>query len=182
MYSVDPTWKIEEKPEYVHISGEGPTGRRIEIYANVPVNRREEVFRRQQLIADRLAARGLVATVVVHRGHSFHTQKTIRYVNSSAKLVFLGSCGGVTDVHSVIERSRDAQVIATRGIGTTELNDSILKSLSDALLRGDTAIDWAAFWRSQKERLGYHAMFRDYFAPHQDTASVLLRAYFQALK
>ena len=127
----------------------------------------------------RLAERGLVPGFLVHRGHSFYTEKTIRYVTSAAKLVFLGSCGGVTNVHSVIERSRDAQVIATRGIGTTSLNDAILKSLNDWLLRGDAEIDWAGFWQAQKAQLGRNPMFRDYFAPHQDTASILLRAYFQ---
>jgi hypothetical protein len=187
VYERDPAWKIEERDGFVQISAEGPGGRRIEIFANIPINSRlpvnagktDEAYRRQQAISAALDARGLVPAFLVHRGHSFHVEKSIRWVTSAAKLVFLGSCGGVVNVHSVIERSRDAQVIATRGIGTTELNDAILKSLNDWLLRGDASIDWAAFWQAQKAQHGHHPMFRDYFAPHQDTASILLRAYFQ---
>jgi hypothetical protein len=179
-YAHDPAWKIEDRGVYLEILGEGPGGRRIEIFANIPnAGRNDEALRRQQAISEVLAGRGLVPTVLVHRGHSFHVAKTIRYVTSAAKLVFLGSCGGVTEIHSVIERSRDAQVIATRGVGTTALNDAILKSLNDWLLRGDRAIEWAGFWQAQKSQLGKDPMFRDYFAPHQDTASILLRAYFQ---
>jgi len=186
-YARDPAWKIEERDGFVQISGDGPGGRRIAIFANIPINARlpvnagksDEAYKRQQAISAELEKRGLVPAFLVHRGHSFHVEKSIRYVTSAAKLVFLGSCGGVVNVHSVIERSRDAQVIATRGVGTTALNDSILKSLNDWLLRGDPAIEWAAFWQAQKSQLGHHPMFRDYFAPHQDTASILLRAYFQ---
>lgn len=186
VYDRDPAWKIDERDGFVQISGEGPDGRRIEIFANIPINARlpgnagkpDQAYR-QQTISAALDARSLVPAFLVHRGHSFHVEKTIRYVTSAAKLVFLGSCGGVVNVHSVIERSRDAQVIATRGVGTTELNDAILKSLNDWLLRGNPSIQWAAFWQAQKAQHGHHPMFRDYFAPHQDTSSILLRAYFQ---
>ena len=186
-YERDPAWKIQDHETYLEITGGANSARRIVIFANIPINahlpanakRADEALRRQQTISEVLAERGLVPTVLVHRGHSFHVEKTIRYINSTAKLVFLGSCGGVAEVHSVIERSRDAQVIATRGVGTTSLNDGILKSLNDWLLRGDRAIEWAGFWQAQKAQLGRNPMFRDYFAPNQDTASILMRAYFQ---
>ena len=187
-YERDPAWKIEEREGYVDIAGRGPDGRRVEIFANIPINahlpanaaRQDEAYKRQQAISAALQARGLVPAFLVHRGHSFWVEKSIRWVNSAAKLVFLGSCGGVANVHSVIERSRDAQVIATRGVGTTQLNDGILKSLNDWLLRGNPSIDWSAFWQAQKSQLGHNPMFRDYFAPDRDTASILLRAYFQS--
>ena len=186
-YESDPAWKIQDHGGYLEVTGEGPGGRRIAIFANVPIDarlpanrgREDESYRRQQTISAVLEERGMVPAMLVHRGHSFHVQKTIRYVTSSAKLVFLGSCGGSTEIHSVIERSRDVQVIATRGVGTTSLNDGILKSLNEWFLRGDKVIDWAGFWQAQKSQMGHNPMFRDYFAPHQDTASVLLRAYFQ---
>ncbi|HEY2016095.1 MAG TPA: hypothetical protein VGH38_21480 [Bryobacteraceae bacterium] len=187
VYERDAAWKIEDHGGYLEITSEGAGGRRIEIFANVPIDghlaanagRTDEALRRQQAISAALGERGLVPTFLVHRGHSFWVERTIRYVNSAAKMVFLGSCGGATNVHSVIERSRDAQVIATRGVGTTSLNDAILKSLNDWLLRGDKAIEWSSFWQAQKAQLGRNPMFRDYFAPHQDTASILMRAYFQ---
>ena len=83
--------------------------------------------------------------------------------------------------HAVIEASHDAQVIATRGIGTTDVNDSILKAVNDRLLNGERVIDWSSFWRELKNRWGNNPIFRDYISPNQDSGTVFLRAYYRFL-
>src|SRR5262249_9206501 len=140
-----------------------------------------ESQRRQQTIGQELDRRRLVATVVVHRGHSFWTERTLSYVTKPARLVILGSCGGAGEVHAVIEASHDAQVIATRGVGTTDINDSILKAVNDRLLNGERIIEWTSFWRELKNHWGNSAIFRDYLAPNQDSGTVFLRAYYRFL-
>jgi hypothetical protein len=30
--------------------------------------------------------------IIVHRGHSYHAQKTIKNISTNAQIVFLGSC------------------------------------------------------------------------------------------
>ena len=188
-YERDPAWQIEDLAEYVHLTGRSPQGRTIEIYANVPIdthllkNRQleGEAERRQRTISQELDRRGLVATVIVHRGHSFWTERTLSYIAKPARLVILGSCGGVGEVHAVIEASHDAQVIATRGIGTTGINDSILKAVNDRLLSGERVIEWSGFWRELKVRWGNSSIFRDYLAPNQDSGTVFLRSYYRFL-
>lgn len=188
-YERDPAWQVEDRGQYVHLTGRGPEGRRIEIFANVPIdghlpkNRalEGEAGRRQQAIASELDRRGLVPTVIVHRGHSFWVERTLTYLAKSSLLVILGSCGGSTEVHAVIEASHDAQVIATRGVGETEINDSIMKAVNDRILRGDRILAWNSFWRELKKNWGGSALFRDYVPPDQDAGTVLLRAYHRYL-
>ena len=184
-YEQDPAWEIEDRGEYVHLTGHGLEGRRIEIFANVPIDGRlpknraleGEAQRRQQVITVALDERGLVPTVIVHRGHSFWVERTLSYLAKTARLVILGSCGGATQIHAVIEASHDAQVIATRGIGETEINDAILKTVNDRILKGERTIRWNGFWQELKSDRGQSALFRDYVAPNQDSGTVLLRAY-----
>ena len=146
---------------------------------HLPANRalEGEAQRRQQAIALALDERGLVPTVIVHRGHSFWVRNTLTYLTDAARLVILGSCGGTTEVHAVIEASHHAQVIATRGTGETEINDSLLKALNDRMLNGEQVIQWNAFWQTLRARWGRNATFRDYLAPNQDPGTVFLGAY-----
>jgi hypothetical protein len=188
-YVTDPAWKIEDRGAYLHITGSGRDGRRIEIFSNVPVNAHlpanrafeNEAQRRQQTIAQALAERGVVPKVLVHRGHAFWVERTLSYISSSDRLVILGSCGGSDEIHKVLEVSHDAQVIATRGVGATEVNDPMLKALNDRLLNGGPVLEWSAFWQTQKASLGHTGLFRDYMAPDQDPGSVFLGGYYRAM-
>jgi hypothetical protein len=188
-YQRDAGWEMEDRGEYVHLTGRGPEGRRIEIFANVPIdghlakNRalEGEAERRQRAITAVLDERGLVPTVMVHRGHSFWVERTLSYLAKTTRLVILGSCGGATEIHAVIEASHDAQVIATRGIGETEINDAILKAVNDRILEGERIVRWDSFWRQLESRWGKSALFREYESPGQDSGTVLLRAYHRFL-
>jgi hypothetical protein len=188
-YQRDPAWEIEDRGDYLRLTGRGPEGRRIEIFANVPIDchlpenraREGEAQRRQQAIAAALEARNLVPAVIVHRGHSFWVRSTLTYLASTARLVILGSCGGSTEVHAVIEASHDAQVIVTRGAGETEINDRLLKALNDRILTGDRIVRWNTFWPELRTRMGNSALFRDYVAPNRDPGAVFLCAYHRCL-
>ncbi|HTS30520.1 MAG TPA: hypothetical protein VMH81_31830 [Bryobacteraceae bacterium] len=187
-YANDPAWTIEDRGAYLHLTGRG-SQRQIEIFANVPVNAHlpanrafeNESQRRQQTIAAALAERGLVPRVLVHRGHAFWVEHTLSYISSTDRLVILGSCGGTEEIHKVLEISHDAQVIATRGVGATEVNDPMLKALNDRLLHGGPVLEWSAFWQAQRAALGHTGLFRDYLAPDQDPGSVFLRSYYRAM-
>ncbi len=187
-YEGNAAWKIEDRGAYVHLTGSGAAGRTIEIFANVPINirlpanraREGEAQRRQEAIAAELAQRGLTPSVLVHRGHSFHVEKTLGYVTPAARLVVLGSCRGVIEIHRVIEASHQAQVIATRGVGATEINDYILRGLNARLL-SEGGVRWAEFWREQQGKSGRSALFQQYITPDRDEAAAFLRAYYQAL-
>ena len=188
-YQRDSAWKAEERDGFVQLTGRGSTGRRIAIFANIPIDTHlpenraleGEARRRQQAIAAELQARGLVPAILVHRGHSFWVEQTLTYVTSTAGLVILGSCGGTSDIHAVLARSHDAQVIATRGVGETEINDHILKSVNDRILTGPRVIQWKDFWRELSANRKSTGLFHDYLAPNQDPAMVFLRSYYRYL-
>ena len=95
--------------------------------------------------------------------------------------MILGSCGGTTEIHAVIAASHDAQVIATRGTGETDINDVLLKAVNDRILHGGRTIEWNTFWGELRGRLGKSGLFRDYVAPNQDPATVFLCAYYRFL-
>jgi len=187
-YETDKAWKLAEQDGWLRYTGESD-GRRIEIFANIPINLNtaehaadnEEALRRQQRVSQALSAARLEPTVVVHRGHSYHVDKTLDYLNSAARLVFLGSCHGMGKMDIVMERAPGAQVIATRGIGTAGINDPMLKSLNDALLRGTGDLRWPEFWQVQTSRFGRSRTFSEYVPPHKNTAADVLRAYYAAL-
>jgi hypothetical protein len=183
-YASDPAWRIEDHGWYVRITGKS-RGRRIEIYANVPVDlgkaenaaKAEEANSRQHALAKLLSENGLEPSVIVHRGHSYHVAKTLAYLTKSAQIVFLGSCRGMHEVDSVIESAANAQIIVTRGTGSLTVNDPFLKALNDYLLGGVSSVEWAAFWKSQKPRLGNNGLFEDYVPPYRNSAAILLAAY-----
>ena len=185
----DPSWKVELSGGVARITGQGAGNRRIMIFANEPFDMqdrvnagREDEAARRMAEADRLLrASGGKATVLVHRGHSYHVDKTVDHVTSSTGLVFLGSCRGLGKVISVLEVANGAHVFATRGVGTQSVNDPLLKNLNDELLQGAGTLDWAEFWRKQEARLGRQVYFRDYLPPHRNPASILLRAYYRML-
>jgi hypothetical protein len=186
-YAHDPAWAFEDHGVYVHLTGLGAAGRTIEIFANVPIDahlpanraRENESMIRQQAITAALAERGLTAPILVHRGHSFHVEKTLTFVDPSARLVILGSCRGAEEIRQVLQLSHQSQVIATRGVGATGINDVLLKSLNDRLLNAGTSLAWSDFWRQEQTKFGRSALFQRYFAPNQDPAAVFLRAYYK---
>ena len=186
-YQHDPAWKIDDRGIFLHLTGRGPDGRIIEIYANRPIDIRlpqnrgleDESLRRQASMEEAMRAAGAVADVLVHRGHSFHVPKTLKFVTPDYRLVILGSCRGVPQIRAVMERSHAAQVIATRGKGQTEVNDALLKIINAALLTAGPSLDWRTFWTTHTASLAKSGIFRDYVAPSQDPASVFLRAYYE---
>jgi hypothetical protein len=157
----------------------GAGGRTIEIWANRPIDirlpqnqfREGEALRRQAEMEGAMRAEGVTADVLVHRGHSFYVQRTLRFVTPEDQLVILGSCRGVGEIQAVMERAHLAQVIATRGKAKTELNDAVLKGLNMVLLNAGAAVEWKAVWSGR-------AAFHSYTAPSADPASVFLRGYY----
>ncbi|HUQ93286.1 MAG TPA: hypothetical protein VM120_16510 [Bryobacteraceae bacterium] len=179
-------WTFRDHRDYVHVTGKGANGRTIEIYANVPIDlaiganrlRAEESAARQQTVTRLLGTRQ--PNVIVHRGHAFHLDKTLRYLTPQARLVFLGSCRGMGSVDEVIHSSNSAQMIATRGTGSHTVNDPLLKALNEQLLRS-SSVQWPQFWRAQKARFHGNKLFNDYIPPDQNTAAILLKAYYAYL-
>jgi hypothetical protein len=181
-YQRDAAWSWEEHGTYVRVAGNGLSGRRIEMFANLPsYPPAPDAAARRHLLTKMLADQGLAPSVVVHRGHSYFVRQSLQYLASSARLVYLGSCRGLEDVHAVMAVADRAQVIVTRAVGTQTINDPLLKAINDELLRGNKTLDWGSFWSTQEARLGNNPMFRDYIPPSRNEAAIMLSAYYRCL-
>lgn len=182
VYQGDPRWRWEDRGTYVYLTGHGSSGRRIEIFANLPTYPPPtDAANRRHALTKMLTDRGLSPSVVVHRGHSFFLEQSLRYLTNSARLVYLGSCRGQESVHAVIAIAGRAQLIVTRNVGTQTINDPLLKAINDELLRGNKTLDWDKFWRTQEARFGRNPMFRDYIPPSRNGSAILLSAYYLCL-
>ena len=78
--------------------------------------------------------------IIVHRGHSFHTEKTLSIVPANAKLLVVGSCGGYYKLPIAIERAPDAHIVSTKQIGTMRVNDPIIKLICEKIRLNQTSL------------------------------------------
>jgi len=185
-YEGDPNWEIVKSSDgVIHLSSRAARERRIEVYANIPIDlQRPENY---QLTANVLSRQDAVTralgkqrpSVIVHRGHDHHFEVTRRYLNGEARLVFLGSCRGMSNVEDVVTRCRRAQMIATRGIGTTAVNDTFLRALNRRLLEPGDALDWNIFWAGLQPKLGANEHFQAYVQPNKNEAARFLAAWYR---
>ena len=171
-YRNDADWKIEDHAGYVFISSAAHGGRRVEIYANKPDHESDG----GEEIAKLMEARKLKSIVVVHRGHSYHAQDTIRRIPPTAKIVYLGSCGGYNNISGVLDRSSEANIISTKGTGTMQVNDPLLKRLNGKIRAGGT-INWPQFWAEMEKTIPDKEDFRNYVPPHKNLGALFLKAY-----
>jgi len=183
-YANDGNWTIERTADIVHVTGRAAGNRRIEIFANIPVDLQipanfpdaAVVRARQDAVTSAIKD---PPTVIVHRGHDHHFETTRKYLKNEARLVFLGSCHGMANVEDVVTRCRRAQMIATRGIGTTAVNDAFLRALNLKLLGGGEHLDWEEFWSTLRPVLGSNEHFQDYVQPHKNEAARFLAAWYR---
>jgi len=181
-YKGDPNWTLRRTSDLVHLTGHGANKRRIEIYANIPVDLQlpvpnpDAIRARQDAVSRAIPA---PPTVLVHRGHDHHFEHTRKLLTSEARLVFLGSCRGMANVEDVVTRCRRAQMIATRGVGTTAVNDAFLRALNNRLLSGEEKLNWDEFWNTLRPALGANDRFQDYVQPHRNAAARFLADWYR---
>ncbi len=123
-------WKIEDKGSYVLLQKNKTDGKRIEIYANKPSNEDDGPEDIQKTFEEI----NLKSIVVVHRGHSYHANKTIERIPHIALIVNLGSCGGFNNMAAVLEKAPNAHVLATKGTGSMLVNDVLFQRINEEIL------------------------------------------------
>ncbi|MFH0891383.1 MAG: hypothetical protein V1867_01230 [Candidatus Falkowbacteria bacterium] len=175
-YKDERKWRIEKKDHYAIISSVG-NGKKIAMYASYPEFDRDA----PDEIEMALKAKNIRTHVMVHRGHSYHTPKTIDGISSDTKIVSLGGCGGYNNLYGVLERSINAHIISTKGTGSMYVNDPLFKMLNEAILSGKD-ISWPEFWASAERRLGKNPDFRNYVAPHKNLGVMFLKTYNKELE
>lgn len=168
-------WEIINKETYVQINS--TSGNKVIILANKPEYEQNGMNEIQKFIKDNQ----YTVTVVVHRGHSFHTEKTLSVIPPTTKLLVVGSCGGYYKLPIAIERAPDAQIVSTKQIGTMRVNDPIIKTICEDIRIGKDII-WSDFWPIIENESGKTAMFYDYVPPNKNLGSLFLNAYYNAIE
>ncbi|PCJ97078.1 MAG: hypothetical protein COA45_10695 [Zetaproteobacteria bacterium] len=131
-------YKVEDKGDYIKItslSGETP----IEIYANHPDASPDTIL---QDISGKPDAtiKDVEFDSVIHRGHSYNLDNTLPYFSESNSLVFLGSCGGYSNVEKLMDIAPDAQIIATKQVGTKFINDPMIFDINESIRKGEPLV------------------------------------------
>ena len=171
-----PGWKTIQKKYWTKINS---TNGKVSIYANMPLDEKNELdLKAQDSLTGYLAAQKITPSIVIHRGHSYYANHTIASIDSSAKLVLLGSCGGYQKLTSVLRRAPNTQIIASKQIGKGVINAALLSQRAEALEKGQDLI-WSGIWKQINDRLKGEAKtsFQDYIPPYKNIGLMLLKTY-----
>jgi hypothetical protein len=172
-------WKIDRSnPQWITIKS--IKGRPVTIYANKPLPEETgEDDKAQQALRDYLEKNNLNPTVTIHRGHSYFANSTIAYMAASSRIVFMGSCGGFNLIDSILHKSTDAHIIASKQIGKTAINKPFFLLLTEKLRTGSN-IDWIPFWHEFKNSAKVEG-FEDYIPPYKNLGAIFIKAYRKAM-
>jgi len=168
-------WKTDNSnPQWITISS--TTGKPVSIYANRPLPEEGgEDEKAQHALDDYLKKNNLDPTVVVHRGHSYYAPYTIAQIQPSAKIIFMGSCGGYHLIHDILKTAPDAHIIASKQIGKGSINQSFFNLLTDKLRNGSD-IEWIPFWKELDQRVRVEGL-EDYIPPYKNLGALFIKAY-----
>ena len=173
-YKNQNAWAIEDKNSYVRIYSKQQKS--VEILANKPGSQENGM----SAIDAYFKENKLSPKVIVHRGHSFHTESTLERIPATTRLLFIGSCGGFYKIPIAMENAPQAHIISTKQVGTKTVNDVMLYALNENIRTGKD-IDWNEFWDKMRERLGNNQYFGDYVPPHKNLEAIFIRAYYKIL-
>jgi len=175
-------WSVEKNSSWVTIRSKKLSP--VSIYANLPLSNEEGLdIKAQDLLAAYLTKEGISPHILIHRGHSYHLSNSIKLVTANTKLAILGSCGAYREIFEILEKSRDAQVISTKQIGSMRVNEPILNAINLQLLNGKD-LDWSVLWdqlelqfKPNKQLYDY---FHEYVPPYKNIALLVASLYTQA--
>lgn len=171
-------WKISYADKWVFI--QSLKGKNVLIYANKPLPEETgEDEKAQRELEAYLAANNLQPTVVIHRGHSYYANYTINQILPSARIVFMGSCGGYHLIHDILQHAPDAHIIASKQIGKTRINQPFFNLLMEKLRNGQN-IDWIPFWKELNRSVTVDGL-EDYIPPYKNLGAIFIKAYKTAM-
>jgi hypothetical protein len=170
-------WRIDTGKYWTTVTS--LTGKRVVVYANTPLKAPEDEKAIDTLDAY-LYAQNIQPTVLIHRGHSYHVKTTLARVDTHARVVVLGSCGGYHNVATVLQSSPDAHIISSKQTGVGAINEPIITAINAQLLEGSD-INWITTWQGLDEyfakRKDLYERFADYVPPHKNMGVIFMKAY-----
>ncbi len=175
-------WKIVNKPEWIEVSS--VKGTKITIYANRPFDTKQDLDQQaQDDLGYYLDSIGENPTVVIHRGHSYYVNQTIKQLPYSSKVVLLGSCGGYHALDEVLNICPQAHIIASKQVGTGIVNIALINAIAESLRLGKD-LNWPLMWKSLENKFTaqYKEKFDDYVPPYKNLGAIFIMAYKKAME
>jgi len=179
-----PEWKVTENPQWVTISS--TRGKPVWIFANKPLNGEDDPDEKaQDDLGAYLEEKKLHPTIYIHRGHSYHVSSTLKRLQSTGKIVVLGSCGGYNNLSEVLKISNDAHIISSKQVGTRTVNEPILQAINNTLVAGKN-VEWLAMWKDLGNKFKNDPVakdrFDDYIPPYKNLGAIFIKAYRKAME
>lgn len=176
-------WRVINKDNWVEVVSNGVTP--ITIFANKPLDEEKGLDdAAQKALYKYLDSLNIFPSIVIHRGHSYYLKTTIKQITSYAQLVLLGSCGGYHSLSQVLSISPQAQIIASKQIGTGSINARIIEMIFDNLKQGND-LNWVTIWKNLEAKFAnskeLKERFDDYIPPHKNLGALFIMAYYKAM-
>jgi len=176
-------WRIINKPNWIEAIGNGIQP--VTIYSNKPLNENDGLDdAAQSSLSDYLDSLQIYPTIAIHRGHSYYVKSSIKQITGNSKLVLLGSCGGYHSLSKVLSISPQAQIIASKQIGTGIINISLIEIIMDQLKQGKD-LNWQMVWKNMENKFANNKelkeRFDDYIPPHKNLGAIFIMAYQKAI-
>lgn len=129
-------YKLKKQNDFLEFSKE-KNGREIKILVSPPESNGEAIPK----ILDYVKDQNGVISVLSGRGHSHHMEKAMDLITPDTKIVALGGCWGHNYTNAVLEKSPDAHILATTGVGRMAINNFNTKWMNDQILSGND-LNW----------------------------------------
>jgi len=179
LYTDAGKWNISNNDNWVSIRS--LSDHPVIIYANKPLDIKEELdLKAQDSLIAFLQEQSLEPAVLIHRGHSYHLDKTLKRLKPSVKLAILGSCGGYNKAISLASINPDIQVIGSKKTGSKSINDPIIDMINETLL-DDKDLSWPEIWKKLLARFSKDesalTLFNEYFPPSSNISLFVLKLF-----
>ena len=172
-------WKTSKNTNWVSIRS--VSDQPIIIFANLPLSEKEELdIKAQDSLFMYLKQESIEPVVLVHRGHSYHVDKTLRRLTPSVRLAILGSCGGSNSAISIATINPDAQLIVSKKTGAKSINDPIINVINETLLFKED-LSWPLIWEKLSARFSNDELtrnlFNEYVPPGKNVSLFVLKLF-----
>lgn len=153
----------------------------IIIYANLPLDNYLKLdLEAQDSLITYLKHHSEDPVILIHRGHSYHLDETMKKMQPSVKLAILGSCGGSNKIISIANISPDAQIIVSKKMGSMLINDPILELINETLYDHKDLI-WTDVWGKLRNRFRSDEfalnLFNEYIPPSKNVSLFVLKLF-----
>ena len=172
-------WKMESNTAWTTIRS--VQGQPLTILANLPLDyESKQDLSAQDSMFMYMKDNQINPAVLVHRGHSYHLENTLKRLTPYTKLAVLGSCGGYNNIKQIVSANPDIQIIASKQVGAMAINDPMLNAINMRLIEGSN-LYWEPLWKSLEENFkkdaGTSQLFDEYVPPYKNVGVFVYRLY-----